>query len=620
MILTWLLHALYSAAVADLLAIAYGHLTPGIAGISLILGTVIARIHAKRFRSSHPELRWNSFTDSPVGTLEIVLFAFFVYAGLRHFGWMLYPSDFGLSTLDPFNFGDLPLHINYIRSMANGISFPPANPSFASKHLLYPFGPDLYNALFEILGVRLQAHLAVVGFLGVLASLVTLRAFGGWWAVGAFFLSGGIAGWDILSKGLTNSHAANGVHWKNLFLAVLVTQRGMLFALPAGLLLLHFTQKHFANETRLNRSQMTVVGLIWAILPLFHLHTFVAVSLMMLGFAIANGGLKAAREFLTSRMALIAYLPATYQVLASTEFLKKAGIVRIRWGWMAESGKFIAFSIENFGPWLLVPVLVAIALYHRWRSEPSSRVTKAVAIEFAFDLSLFALFMNVMLAPWEWDNIKVLIWPYLGLARVAWIVIDPYLERMKQTWALGALAAILFFSGFTAVLWSVQSPRLTGLQIYHTSQLAYAEGALKEIPRTAVFAAAMTHDHVLTYFGGMRAVGYEGHLWSHGVNASAAVAKLKTLMRGEPGWERAAKDLEVEYIYWGPQEAAVFGADQKPWMAQYRNVSRVPEHAIYAVKNARADATGVTNDEKKNAETHAAPASSTGAGSERSAN
>ena len=581
MMLTWLLHALYSTAIADLLSIAFGRLTPLISGISLMIGTFFAWKHAKRFKSSHPEFKWNAFSESSAGTLEIVLFTFLVYVGFRHFIWIFYRADFGWSSLSAYNFGDLPLHINYIRSMANGIAFPPHNPSFASQLLHYPFGPDLYNGLFEILGVRTQAHLTVVGIFAFLTSLVFLRAFGGWWAVGAFFLSGGFAGWDFATKGLGNSHQA--VDWKNLLLCVFITQRGMLFALPVGIFLLHCTQKHFARLTVLNRSQMTVLGLMWAILPLFHLHTFVAISLMMLSFALANGGWRGARELFLSRMALIAYIPATYQVLASTEFLKKASVVKIRWGWMADSSQFTWFAIKNFGPWLFLPVFIAVALYRRRRSNFDSRETRALTFEFVFDVVLFAVFLNVMLAPWEWDNIKVLIWPYLGLARLAWIVVDPFLEKFRGATARGGIATVLFFSGFSVVLWSVQSPRLTGVQIYHTSQIAYAEGALANVPADAVFAAAMTHDHVLTYFGRMRAVGYEGHLWSHGIDASTAIPKMKSLMNGEGDWQTLVKDLGIDYIYWGPQEAAIFGSTPKPWMPKLKNVSRVSEHAVYSV-------------------------------------
>lgn len=579
MILGWLLHAFYSTALAYLLSLAFGTLSLPIAVISVVFGAVFGFRHAKRFANSHPEFQWVQFSKTSAGTVEIVLFTFLLYVGIRHFVWLFYPQDHGWSTLTAFNFGDLPLHINYVRSLAGGISFPPHNPSFASQLLHYPFGPDLYNALFEVMGVRLQAHLAVVGILALCTSLICLRAFGGWWAIGGFFLNGGFAGWDIFSKGLSNSH--QNVDWKNLLLSVFVTQRGMLFALPAGLFLLNCVQRHVSKERTLSSSQLTVLGLIWAILPLFHLHTFIAVSLMMVGYALVNGGWREAKALLTSRMALIAYLPATYQVLSSTEFFKKASVVKIQWGWMANETPFLTFAITNFGFWLLVPVLIAIAIYFRQRE--TGVVEKKLWFELALNLSLLFVFFNVMLAPWPWDNIKVLIWPYLGLTRLAWIVIDPYLERLAGAAAQGAMAAILFFSGFTVVLWSVQSPQTTGAQIYHLSQLANAEGALVDVPKTAIFAAATTHDHVLTYFGRMRVVGYEGHVWSHGIDGSLVIPKLKSLMRGEGDWISTAKELGVQYIYWGPQERALFGPEEKPWMGTLKNISRVPEHAIYLV-------------------------------------
>ncbi len=577
-LLGWLLHAFYATAIAYLLSLAFGGLADWISVAALIGGTALAVKHARAFSSSHRELTWNSFSQGGTGIMEVVLFTFLMFAGLRHFIWLFYRVDHGWSTLGINNFGDLPLHITYIRALANGISFPPHNPDFASKILLYPFGPDLYNALWESVGVRLPTHLTLTGIFALCISLVFLRAYASWWGVGAFFLSGGFAGWNVLARApLENSH--QNVEWKNLLLAVFITQRGILFALPAGLFLLNCVRKHFSGEKVLTKSQMTILGLVWAILPLFHLHTFVAISLIMAGCAFAYRGIQGVKGLLTSRMAMIAYLPATLQVLASTEFLKKASVVSVSWGWMAPQGKFFEFMIYNFGLWLLLPAVLAVGILFRKTDDK-----RALWIEWGVYTFLFVLFFNVMLAPWAWDNIKVLIWPYLGFARLGCVVLEPYIERFGGGVARAAVAFALFLSGFSVVLWSVSAPNRTAAQIYHVSELAKAEGALADVPKPAVFAAATTHDHVLTYFGRMRVVGYEGRIWTHGIDPKDVISKLKSLMQGEGDWLKTAHELGVEYIYWGPQEAALYGADPKPWMTTLKNVSRVPDHAIYLVK------------------------------------
>ena len=580
-LLAWLLHAFYSAAIAYGLASIFGGLSLWIAAVSLILGSWLGRLHARRFMGTHPEFKWRDFSPGGAGTIEVVLFTFILYAGLRHFIWMFYQVDQGYSTLTAFNFGDLPLHINYIRQLANGVAFPPHNPEFASQILHYPFGPDLYNALWELVGVRLQTHLALVGIISLVTTMIFLRSFAGWWGVGGFFLSGGFAGWTILASApLANYH--QNVDWKNIFLAVFITQRGMLFAVPASLFLLQCTIDHFSGKHKLFKKQMTVVGLIWAILPLFHLHAFVIVSLMMGGYALALRGLPGLRELLLSRMAMIAYIPAAYQVLASTEWLKKASVVSLSWGWMAPTGQFFDFVVLNFGFWLLLPFMIAAAIFVYEKKHGRRR---ALWIEFAIQLGLFALFFNVMLAPWAWDNIKLLIWPYLGLTRLAWIVCDPICEKFAPNFSRAAIAFGLFFSGFAVMLWSVHSPTATAAQIYRTSELASTKGALADVDMKKTFAAATTHDHVLTYFGGVRVAGYEGHIWSHGINPGDTIKQLGTLMRGEGDWKKTAEALHADYIFWGPQESALYGTDEKPWMSVLKNISRVPDHRVYVVKD-----------------------------------
>ena len=239
----------------------------------------MARRRSKTLKRVFPDLRFGLFSRGESGALEVIVTILVLYVSARHFLWMFFELDAKLMTLHANNFGDLPLHINYIREIANGVSFPPVNPSFASEVLRYPFGPDLYNALWEILGVPMASHLFVVGLLSTIVAVTVLRWFGSWWAVGGFFLSGGLAGWTLLTGHPIAGDLLTGIDWKNLFLSVFITQRGVLFALPVGILLMESTRRIFFGEVRASKTVLTTLGLMWGILPLFHAHAFVIVSL-----------------------------------------------------------------------------------------------------------------------------------------------------------------------------------------------------------------------------------------------------------------------------------------------------------------------------------------------------
>jgi hypothetical protein len=572
-VIVFLFHAIFATGIAFVLSSLYGALTPLIAVVSLVIGFWMGRRRGKAVARVFPDLRFFRFARGESGSLEVMLSILVLYVSARHFLWMHFEADSNVMTLHPNNFGDLPLHINYIRQMAGGLIFPPVNPEYSSEALRYPFGPDLYNALWEILGVPLSSHLFVVGMLATVACLTILRWFGGWWAVGAFFLSGGLAGWASLRGVPLRADLLQDVDWKNLFLSVYITQRGVLFALPVGIFLIEASRRIFAGEVKPTKTVMTSLGLLWGILPLFHAHAFVIVSLIM-GFNAINArrSLRGLKELLTSRMAWFAYLPAICFILRTSDGLKKASIVHWDPWWTSSFAEAPNFMLQNFGPWLLLPIAIAIAV---WRAK-----RRDLAYELLIYFGLFAFFFNVMIAPWSWDNIKVLIFPYLGFARLAWVSLDQRIPGFAKY----IVAFILFFSGFLAIELSLAPPTQKGLAVYNLRDLANMEGALKDVPKNAVFASGTTHNHSLTNFGRVRAVGYEGHLWSHGVIYQPRIDLLNRLMKATPETNitQVAHDLGVTHIVWGPEEKSQF-QNEPVWPSTFKNVSRVEAVQIFEV-------------------------------------
>lgn len=594
MMLTLLLQAYYATIIAVVLAFSFGSLGFGIALFSLLAGWFFSRRHAAALLASHPEWRFWRFHDGESGNIEILFAVFILYIACRHFLWLLYPVDHHLNTLSATNYGDLPMHVNFIRAFANGVSFPPKNPIFASELLRYPYGADLYNALWDAVGVRLEAHLFVVGIVGTAISIALLRAFGGWYAIGGFFLSGGLAGWKVLS-GAPLQDFQGTVAWKNLFLSVFVTQRGMLFALPIGLLLLLAWRGHVEGTARLSRRQMRILGLIWGFLPLFHLHAFLAISLMLFAITVEYGGGSRFRErrtfsstlkFFISPMARWAYLPAFILIYHSTKGFQAGSVAKWQPGWTGNGRDLAGFwdyLIQNFGPWMLIPPLIAMSiLISKDQFTPERR--RQIWIEFGAYCALFLLFFNLMLAPWDWDNIKLLIWPYLGFTRLMWIVIEPHMGSVLGFVERPFVAFTLFLSGFVVIAFTLRSPMGKSLTIYNDGELANVEGALANVPANAVFSATQSPQHPLTYFGRLRVAGYAGHIWSHNIDGNVVTQKLEQLMKGEGDAAQLARELGVTHIFWGPDERAVFGAKHHPFMDAYENVSRVPGYEIYAVK------------------------------------
>jgi hypothetical protein len=588
-------HAVSATAFAFVFSWISGGLTPMIALSSLALSFFRARRFVRALQNT---LEWRApEVLRGWSAAEIAILVFTLFASWKHFGWLMpyMPGANGgaITTLSPTNYGDLPLHINFIRALANGLDFLPVNPIFSLEPLRYPFGPDLYNALWEILGVPTSGHLFLAGVAATFATLVLLRETGGAWAMAAFFLAGGI----------TQGDGPAAVDWKSLFLAVWITQRGMLWALPMGLTILLYLRPHLAGTVRLPRRAVSGLGRMWAIFPLFHAHSFFIVSLLLFtltwrDFGLSNTKLFLRRFFIENRALAWALLPATFLISHTSAGFSKASVVHWKpWWSLTEDASFetmLTWLWRNFGLAIVALVCVASFLFLAKRLMPKDDLVQTpvrsswdeVLILFCF----FFIFMFVMLAPWEWDNIKILIWPWiLVFAALGRSVLRMSRLRPSFIWPLLTWIGIstAFSPGAIVIVQSWIRPQEKSLSVWTIEQLAFGETVLMRVSKKAVFAAATTPNHVLTYFGRVRALGYQGHLWSHAIDFTKAERDLDTLMTGTEGWVEAAKALKVTHIYWGPEERLRWGSEPRAWQTRLPLVAKSGEHEVYEFKETR---------------------------------
>lgn len=173
--------------------------------------------------------------------------AVFALFAVRSFCWLLYIDGSELKIQSPNNLGDLSLHIALIRNFANGVHVWPDSPIYALSKLRYPAGIDLFNALLCLVHVDLMRGLVWTGLLGSLATFYAFFRWGGTFAVAGFLFNGGIAGFQILKTlKFLDYQGGNKIAWKSIPLSMFVTQRGWLYAIPVGLVLLwHWREKYF---------------------------------------------------------------------------------------------------------------------------------------------------------------------------------------------------------------------------------------------------------------------------------------------------------------------------------------------------------------------------------------
>jgi hypothetical protein len=535
-----------------------------------------------------------------------LLAACFAVFALRSFCWLIYWDGNDVKVQSPNNLGDLSLHLTYIRHFASGVPLWPDNPIEAFSKLRYPAGVDIFNALLTCVGVDVIRGLVWTGLVASVVSFYAFYRWGGNFGVAAFLFNGGLASSPFLtSLSFQDYQGANNIAWKSIALSMFVTQRGVLYAFPAALLLLYQWRAKFFPDYREPASvradedkpdtplpprraplPLWVEVFLYATMPLYHSHTFIALSLV-LGFLFILGDWNARKQ--TALVVALAFVPATFCVWVTTDYFHAGSFIKWQPGWVqAAPGdmkmSFLPFWLLNFGAWVpLVLFFVGITALTVWKQAkaPDFKISATVAFLIPA-LAIFLVGNLVKLAPWEWDNIKIIVWAYFIILPFLWT--DLVLQWPVHLRALVCVA--LFVSGFIT-LWGGLAAGKTGFGIAQRSELDAIGVAVKKLPADARYAGWPTWGHPVLLQGRKMVLGYPGHLWTQGFDYSASFDKLKELMMGAPNWKELARSFHVRYLFWGREEKANYAASKKPWERESAPVATGEWGAIYDLEATR---------------------------------
>src|SRR5438093_3446539 len=274
-----------------------GGLSTAVALAALILAVGFALLAYLRTTDPNSEADGLDRDTSPTSkyrNLPIwILAGFFTIFAVRSFCWLLFVDGTELKIQSPVNLGDLGLHLTHIKFFANGVRLWPSNPIYVvSDHLRYPAVIDFFNALLLKANVDLIRGLVWVGLLASVATFFAFYRWGGGFAIAGFLFNGGLAGFQFLRNfKFLDYQDVNNIAWKSIPLTMFVTQRGLLYAIPAGLILLwHWREKYFrSTQDRQSGPLPFWVELsLYASMPLFHLHTFMALSIVLMCLFVAG--------------------------------------------------------------------------------------------------------------------------------------------------------------------------------------------------------------------------------------------------------------------------------------------------------------------------------------------
>src|SRR5437762_2972276 len=434
-----------------------------------------------------------------------------------------------------------------------------------------------------------------------------------------YLFNGGVAGFEFL-KTLKFGDYQGGktIAWKSIPLTMFVTQRGLLYAIPAGLLLLWSWRERFFRIGERNRHRAPlpfwVELALYASMPLFHFHTFLALSIVLVclfGLELVNQlkltfdlirreGIAGLRSLIIGKtrwgelssdtrirkhVALLlvsSVVPATFFVWLITDQFHARSVLEWHPGWVQNDDDFAApffqFWLMNFGIWVpLVFALIGLSGWNAWKSGWRWGKNLPEDVAFLFPASaIFILAFFVQTAPWGWDNLKLMIWAYFLVLPFLW-------SDLIIRWSMPIRIAVwiaLFGSGFISLFGGLAAGR-PGFEFSDRAELDAIGIAARRLPVEARFAAYPIYNHPLLLQGRKVVLGYPGHLWTEGFEYTDTYNWLTKLMQGSADWREIARALRVRYLFWGREEMINYPASKRPWEATAPLVASGNWGAIY---------------------------------------
>lgn len=618
----------------------------GLTPLSLLLAAAIAaapllllmnaRLRA-RFLLDWEEARRALFRP-PKGAASVFLF----YAVVAVVLWLLFDrvlietADGGFATGVTNNYGDLPFHLGVITSFVYGKNFPPQDPEFAGVKFTYPFIADFIAASFVRAGASLRDALFLENFI---LSFSLVRILHGWaeklvrdraaaLLTPVLVLLGGGFGWFMLFDEARASGQGiftlfwnlphdytitpqGGWRWGNALTSLLIPQRSILLGLPLALVV--FTEwwaaMHKEEEVKSKKAKakskrakesvtevdessssllpsafllspssrrMIAAGLVTGALVLVHAHSFgvcmLAAALMAVLFR------ERWREWaLFFAAALLVSVPQMLWASSgsSTSFRSFLGL---QFGWDKGEENFVWFWLKNTG--FFIPLIVASLL---WRRGMKPLVSRALLL-FYLPFTLFFIMPNVIrLAPWVWDNNKVLFYWYVASSPLVALLLVELWRTSGQARAASVLLLLSLILAGSLDVWRVVS-RTTEHAEFDRDAIQFAEMIKEKTPPRALILNAPTFNHPVLLTGRRSLLGYPGHIWTHGLDYRPREADIRLIYAGAPVAEDLLRRHGVEYAVTGPLERNLMPVNEQ-FFERYTKIGEVGGYSLYKIKD-----------------------------------
>ncbi len=493
-------------------------------------------------------------------------------------------------------YGDVAMHLAFIKSIANLGTMPPSYPLIAGQDLFgYTFLSESVSSIFLVLG----AGLKLAYLLPCLPAIVSV--FGCFWCLARhmlgnlrkatlayllFFLGSGFGFCYFLeSKEMFQSiftgyyttptnHITENIRWVNSIADLLVPQRctlmGWAVLFPALYLLYRFA---FGGEKHL----WLALALMAGSLPLLQTHSLLALILLStvyFGYAVyAALRSKNYRDLLPwlfyAALAGVICAPQFFGIIFAQTSTGNNFLVW-HFNWSNDGDFYFWFYIKNIG---LVYLLLLPALL--W-------VQKQRRLWYAASLLILAIAEVMLFQPNPYDNIKLLfIWFLYSCILVADALSD-WLCALHNPKVAAILCAFCIFVGTFGSILTLGREIVSEYQVFHENDIAVAEYVEAETEVDALFLTGQQHLNPVLCLAGRSVLCGAVHLYYHGMNYTEQEA-AQYLLYTEPT-EALLAEWGIDYVYISSYERANYALDEAWYAARYPIVFQSGDITLYAIQ------------------------------------
>lgn len=547
----------------------------------------------------------------------ITVLIFFGFVHVKMLGDTFFVDEFGGIKTTLEGYGDIPLHMTQVSKFAYENPLSLNDPIYYGRNLQYHFLFNLirgfilkFSNSWSIAMLWPAYFFAIINI--VLIFIIYNKFTKNLWlslsSLVLFFLGAGTAGWNILggqsAKMITSLNAIypnQNIVFGPVLSMSFIHQQTFILGLTAFLVMILIV-----FNLQMKKDWRLMIGgiLTLAILPLIHMHSFIAINIFIsyvIVVAFFDKKMKEIKNVLTVFITgIILALPSVYFLVASGQNSFGSSL-KLRLGWMVERGigsvnflsdnrsvftlDYFNFLYANFGLILLSFVIATIFLLYKWLKNKKD-LDSGVKVFILSSITIFVLVQFVRFQIWNFDNNKLLVYFLFFASPIIWLAIIKMFANKPLFAVLISLPLLMFLtlSGISDTYYRFKVNNDSLHQIFSFHSIELADYIKHNTDKTKIILTGADHRNPVSSLAGRQILlGYPGWLWTRGINYSAREAEIKKFYADPNPKDSIISKYSIGYVLVDDFVLRNYNASLEKFDKQFTKVFSNDNYTLYSL-------------------------------------